>query len=47
MKKLGFTNEENTVFAFFMEGDEIYVPARIGMRDLLREQLEKFTDGKK
>lgn len=45
MKKLGFTNEKNTVFSFFMEGDEIYEPAEIGMRDLLREQLEKFTAG--
>jgi hypothetical protein len=43
MKKLGITNEKKTVFPFFMEGGEIYAPAEIGMRNLLREQLEEFT----
>lgn len=47
MKKLGFTNEKNTVFAFFMNGNEIHEPAQIGMTDLLREQLEKFTAGER
>lgn len=45
MKKLRVTNEKSTLFPFFMEGNEIYGTAEIGMRDLLREQLEEFTAG--
>lgn len=47
IKKLGYTNEKSSVFPFFMEGNEIYAPAEIGMRELLREQLEKFTAGER
>lgn len=42
-KRLGYS-DRNTLFPIFMKGDEIYEPAQIGMRDLLKDQLSKFLD---
>lgn len=35
---------DNTVVALFMEGNEIREKAQVGMRDILKEQVEKFVN---
>lgn len=40
--KLGISDEESTLLPFFMQEDEVYEPAQIGMRHVFKEQLKSF-----